>query len=245
MIKKVKKEFYEFRLLLRSVPAIILTFFVMSVFSMNLLANKSLSLPFEWLALDCGIIVSWFSFLTMDIITKHFGPKGATEISLLAIFINLIFCLLFFAGSKIPGVWGESYIPGNESLLNNALDNTFGGTWYVLAGSTIAFILSSFVNNFLNFTVGKAFKKNPDGFTAYILRSYVSTAAGQFTDNLTFALIVSHFFFGWSLIQCITCALTGMLAELLCEAAFSFFGFKICEKWKKDGVGKEYIDYIN
>ena len=61
-------------------------------------------------------------------------------------------------------------------------------------------------------------------------------------DNLTFALVVSHFFFGWTIVQCLTCAATGMVVELLCEAVFFYPGFAITRRWKKDGVGKEYFD---
>lgn len=244
MLQKLKNEIFEFRLLLRSVPMLITALFIASVFAMNLLANKSISLPVDWLALDCGIVVSWFAFLAMDVITKHFGPKAATQISLTATCINLVFCLIFFIASVIPGVWGESFVDGSENVINAALDGTFGGTWYVLLGSTLAFCVSAVVNNFSNWGIGKLCKKNPDGIGAYILRSYVSTAIGQFVDNIIFALVVSHFFFGWSILQCVTCAMTGMLVELLCEALFSPIGYRITRKWKESGVGKEYLDYI-
>ena len=52
MSQKLKTELHEFELLLRSVPSVITVLFVMSVFAMNLLANKSVALPFDWLALD-------------------------------------------------------------------------------------------------------------------------------------------------------------------------------------------------
>lgn len=245
MLQKLKNEIFEFRLLLKSVPMLTIALFIASVLSMNLLANKSISLPVDWLALDCGIIVSWFAFLTMDIITKHFGPKGATQISFLAIIINLIFCLIFFIAGVIPGVWGESFVEGSQNAINNALDNTFKGTWYVLLGSTFAFCVSAIVNNFSNWGIGKLCKKNPDGIGSYILRSYISTAIGQFVDNIIFALVVSHFFFGWTILQCVTCALTGMAVELLCEALFSFFGYKITRRWKDERVGEEYLNYIH
>lgn len=244
MLQKLKNEIFEFRLLLRSVPMLITALFIASVLAMNLLANKSISLPVDWLALDCGIVVSWFAFLAMDVITKHFGPKAATQISLTATCINLVFCLIFYIASAIPGVWGESFVDGSENVINAALDGTFGGTWYVLLGSTLAFCVSAVVNNFSNWGIGKLCKKNPDGIGAYILRSYVSTAIGQFVDNIIFALVVSHFFFGWSILQCVTCAMTGMLVELLCEALFSPIGYRITRKWKESGVGKEYLDYI-
>lgn len=237
-----KSTVRELTLLFRSIPSPIMSVFVVSVVVMNLLANKSVSLPFDWLALDCGIVVSWIAFLSMDIITKHFGPKAATEASLFASAVNLLICAIFFISSKVPGVWGESFVDGSEDVINHALDATVGGTWYVLLGSTIAFIVSAFVNNFVNFAVGKMMKT--DGFAAYACRTYISTAVGQFTDNITFALIVSHFFFGWSLLQCVTCAATGMVVELLCEVIFSHLGYTVCKKWKNAGVGKEYFDYI-
>lgn len=244
MKEKIKNEILEIKILLRSVPSALVTLFVLSVFAMNLLANKSLNLPFSWLALDCGIIVSWFAFLAMDIVTKHFGPKAATQLSAFAILANLLFCLFFFLGSKIDGNWGESFVEGSENAINNALNNTFGGTWYVLLGSTVAFGVSAVVNNFSNWGIGKAFKKRPDGAAAYFLRTYVSTALGQFVDNLVFALIVSHNFFGWTLLQCVTCAATGMLAELLFEVVFSYFGFAVCKKWRSENVGAQYFEFV-
>lgn len=226
-------------LLLRSVPAVPFALFVVSVFAMNLLANKSLTLPVDWLALDGGILVSWFAFLSMDMLTKHFGPKAATQLSLTAIGLNLLFCLMLFLASRLSGVWGESYVPGSEAVINAALDHTFGGTWYVVAGSTAAMAVSAVVNNFVNALVGRFLRS--DGFAAYACRAYVSTAVGQFVDNLVFALLVSHMFFGWTLTQCFTCAATGMLAELLCECVFSPIGYRMCARWKRQGVGQAYL----
>lgn len=241
---KIKAELMELKLLLRSIPSLLITLFTVSVITMNLLANKSIALPVSWLALDCGVIVSWISFLSMDIITKHFGPKAATEASAVAVAINLLVCLFFFIAGKIPGMWGEAYVGGSEALLNSALDNTFSGTWYVLFGSTTAFLFSAIVNNFLNFGIGRLFRKAPDGFLAYACRTYISTAVGQFVDNLVFALIVSHFFFGWTMLQCVTCAVTGMLVELLCEILFSHLGYRICKKWQAENVGSQYLDHV-
>ena len=242
MLSKIKREIYEIKILLRSVPSTILTLFAVSVIAMNLLANKSVNLPVDWLALDCGIIVSWVAFLSMDIITKHFGPKAATQVSIVAVLFNLMICIIFFIAGSIPGIWGESYVEGSETIINSALDHTFSGTWYVLLGSTTAFIISAVVNNFLNYLIGKLINKNSDSYLVYAVRTYISTAVGQFADNLVFALIVSHIFFGWSMLQCITCSVTGMIVELLCEVIFSPIGFSVCKKWKKDNVGKEYFE---
>ena len=242
--QEIKEFFVELKVLLRSVPPMLLTLFALSVVAMNLLANKSI-VNLDWLALDAGITLSWLAFLTMDIITKRYGPKAGIMISIVALIINLLFVLIFFIASVIPGMWSESYVPGSEDIINTAMDKTFRGTWYVLLGSSIAFAVSAVVNCLLNFAIGKAFKKNPDGFMAFALRSYVSTAIGQFVDNILFALIVSHIFFGWTMLQCVTCALTGMVLELLFEIVFSPIGFHTLKRMEKDGVGNDYLIYRN
>ena len=50
--------------------------------------------------------------------------------------------------------------------------------------------------------------------------------------------------FCWTPLQCATCALTGALAELIMEIAFSPIGYRITKKWQEQRVGSEYLDYI-
>ncbi len=149
-MKHVKAFFSEARLLLSSVPPLTFALFLLSVFAMNLLANKSIDLPVGWLALDCGIVVSWVAFLCMDVLTKHFGPRAATIVSVAAIGCNLLACLILYLASLVPGTWGAFFDFGEQPVVNDALDSTFGGTWYVLLGSTVAFISSAVINNFSN-----------------------------------------------------------------------------------------------
>lgn len=247
MLTRLKRELDEFVTLLKSVPPVTVAIFTVSLIAMNLLANKSVDMPTElgrYLALDCGFLVSWGAFLAMDVLTKHYGPKAATELSIFALILNLLCAFLFFLGSVVPGNWSASFDSGNVDGVNTALDYTFRGSWYVVFGSALAFAISAFVNNFLNFGIGKLFKKNPDGALAYYTRSYVSTAVGQFADNLVFAITVSYVFFGWDVLQCFMCAVTGMIIELLCEALFSPIGYALCKKWKHTGVGKTYLALV-
>lgn len=240
MKERIKKSWIEFKLLLRSIPATVVTLFVVSVICMNLLANKTL-IQLDWIALDGGILISWLSFMCMDIITKHFGPKAANRISILAAGINLLTCLIFFVASIIPST-ADDY---------TAFNGIFGGTWFILLGSTIAFLASAVINNTMNWMIGKSFRKNPDGKLAYATRTYVSTFIGQFMDNLIFAVIVFMFFapifwdgFCWTFIQCVMCSLTGALAELVMEIVFSPLGYKITKKWQAESVGKEYFEFV-
>ena len=235
----IKGTLKETFLLLRNIPSPVVAFFVVSVITMNLLANKTI-LSVEYLALDGGILVSWIAFLAMDIVTKHFGPKAATLLSIFALFVNLLFSLIFYL---------VSLIPSDTSPFIESFNAIFGGTWFILLSSSIAFIASAIINNFLNYAVGKTFKKNPDGKLAYFTRSYVSTFIGQFADNMIFASLVFLLFFpifqgwGWTFIQTLMCSLFGAAFELLMEVVFSPLGYYITKRWKKDHIGEQYFIY--
>ena len=222
----MKKAMSDFRDLMRRVPPMVVSLLFLSIVGMNLLANKSINTGVDWLALDCGILFSWLTFLCMDILTQGFGPKAATMLSVAALGMNLFMALIFFIASRIPGVWGESFVEGSEEILNTALNNTFGGTWFIILGSSVAFLVSAAINNFLNYGIGTKLEENR-GFGGVAVLAYVSTFVAQFADNLVFALLVSKVFFGWSLLQCFTCALTGAVLELLFEVFFSPLGYRL------------------
>lgn len=238
---KVKELCMEFKILTKNLPALWVSFFILAIVGMNLLANKSINTGLSWLALDAGILFSWLTFLTMDVITKRYGPRAGIMVSIIGLLANLLMALVFYIASLIPGMWSEEI----SAETGRAVNNTFKGTWFIILGSSAAFIVSAIVNCLLNFVIGKAFKKKPDSFVAFALRSYVSTSVGQFVDNLLFALIVSLYFFNWTIVQCVTCALTGMVLELLFEVVFSPIGFISLRRMEKEGIGQEYIDYMN
>ena len=237
----MKKRIKTMVILLRSIPSPVVALFVLSVIAMNILANKTIFMN-DLVAIDGGILVSWLSFLSMDIVTKHFGPVASTRLSIFAIIINLLTCLIFFVVSIIPGASSEDYTAFNQII---------GGTWFILLSSTIAFFSSAVINNFLNYEIGKIFKKNPDGKMAYVTRTYISTFIGQFFDNLIFAILTFMIFapifwdgFHWTFIQCVTCSIIGALLEVLFEIVFSPIGYIILKRWKKDNIGEAYFKYM-
>ena len=237
----IKREYEDYKILLRNIPSLVVSLFIVSVIVMNLLANKEL-FSTKYLALDCGFTVSWVSFLCMDMICKHFGEKQAAKISLLALFINLMVCLLFKLMSLTPGMWGEFYSTGLTEV-NDSLNSTFGGSWYIVLGSSTAMLVSAICNSIINTFIGKRLKK--DNFVSFAIRSYISTGIAQFLDNLVFAVMVSYVFFGWTPLQVITCSLTGALAELLFEIVLSPVGYRVTKGWKAEKVGEEYIRSIS
>lgn len=243
-MKKLKtvivNEVEDYKILLRNAPTVTMIFFSLSVVFMNIFAGKEL-INISYLALDCGFLVSWISFLCMDMLTKRFGAKPAIKLSFFTVFVNILCVGLFFVMSKLGNHWSEYYNTGSD-LSDAAINNLFGGTWYVIVGSMTAFAIASVINSIINFAIGKAIKRK--NFLEYALRSYVSTAIGQFVDNFVFASLVSVAFFGWTWKQVVCCSIVGATAELIAEVVFSPVGFKVCKKWEAEGVGNSYI-YAN
>ena len=236
----IKRAFESYRLLLKSIPWWVTLPFVMSVVFMNLFANKVIFRYGNFLAADGGLLISWIPFLTMDMVVKRFGPKAATKMNIFAMLVNLLCIGVFSAVVAIPGDGGDY----------SAFNGAFGSTWFIILGSSIAFVVSGVVNNFSNFAIGKLFKKNPSGKLAYVSRTYVSTFLGQFVDNVIFAVIVFVVFgpMYWEGFEpftaglCFGTGVVGAVLELLMEVLFSPIGYKVCNKWQEQGVGKEYIE---
>ena len=235
MVKYLKKELNEYKILLNDMPSLVLCLFTLSVVCMNLLANKELFTT-EYLALDCGFTLSWISFLCMDIICKRYGPRAANRISFLVLVINLLICTAVKLLSMTPGKWGEYYSASDVVIadaINNSLNVTIGGTWYIVLGSSLAMFVAALTNSSLNWFIGKTFSE--DSYKHFAVRSFVSTTAAQFVDNLVFATVISKVFFGWTWTQVIVCSITGAVFELLWEVIFSPLGYRITKKWKENG----------
>ena len=240
----LRRELEDYKSLLRNIPSIVAALFFLSVVAMNLLANKELFTT-DWLALDCGFTLSWISFLLMDMICKRFGAKAAMKLSVAALAVNLCVCGIFWLLSLTPGHWGEYYSwldsdPAAAQAADLALNRTVGGSWYVVLGSALAMLVSSAVNSLSNHLIARRLKSN--NFGSFALRSFCSTALAQFVDNLIFATVVSHVFFGWTWTQVLVCSLTGALMELLCEVVFSPLGYRMARQWEEEKVGQDYID---
>ena len=233
----IRREHEDLKLLMRSIPSLTITLFVLSVVCANLMANKEL-VNYKYVAVDCGTVFSWIMFLCMDVICKRWGGRAAMKVSLLALVINLGVCGCFALLALAPGKWGAFYDSGLLEV-NSALNTTFGGSWYVVLGSSIAFLISSAVNALLNSAIGAATKLG--GFKAFALRSYLSTAVAQLVDNLIFTTLVSKIFFGWTWTQVLVCALIQATWELLCEVLFSGIGYKVVCSWEQEQVGQDYL----
>lgn len=237
-------DFKDWKMLFRSIPSLVTTLFVISVVIMNLMAAKTIVMTEpSWLGITGGLLLSWVPFLCMDVIVKTYGAKAATKLNLLGLFINLV-CVGIFELISVIQIGGD---PNTYAAFNA----TFKQTWQILLASSIAYVISGVVNNFVNEGIGKMFKKNPDGRGAYITRTYVSTMIGQFVDNFIFTGLAFLVFFkfsigtslGWTIWTVLGTAVFGAVLELVMEVIFSPLGYKLCQKWRADGVGRDYLEY--
>lgn len=232
----------DWKLLFRSIPGLVTCGFVISVVVMNLMASKVIIMT-SFMGITGGVLLSWLPFLTMDTVVKTFGLKAANKLTLLGLIVNLA-CIGIFQLVSVIQV-------GGDASSYAAFDATFSQTWQIFVASSIAFLVSGVVNNASNVFIAKLVKKNPDGKVAYMLRTYISTAIGQFVDNFIFAGLAFMVFFqlsigsslGYTWLSVLGTAAFGALLELLMEVIFSPIGYRICQKWRKEAVGEEYLAY--
>ena len=240
----IKSELKDYKILLRNVPSMVISVFILSVVCMNLMASKELYSS-RYFCINCGLALSWISFLCMDCICKRYGAKASVKISILAMAVNVITVFIFKLLSMTPGHWAAFYSASDAAtgeLINDGLNSTFGNTWYVVFGSALAMLISAVVNSYTNAWIGKAHDKGTYG--SFALRSFISTAIGQWVDNFVFSAVVSHVFFGWNWTQVIICSTTSMFIELAFEAIFSPVGFKVSKNWEDEGIGEDYLNCI-
>ncbi len=222
-------------LLLKSLPKHTVVLFIMIVIGMNLLARfQIISLPF--LALNAGIFISWGAFLILDIVTKHFGAKAANILTIIAIIANLTVGSIFF---------GLSF-----AFKNSDIDIFLFSQWSILLASTIAFVISSLTNNYMNVFVGKKLALDPNKKKVFMIRSYVSTFLGQVVDNFIFVFLAFYLFpyipgavpVHWTIWQCIGASILCALIELLSEVVISPLGYRILRHWEEKDIGREYLE---
>jgi len=211
---------------IRSIPSVMLAIFCVTIVLMNVLANKTI-FQNDYIAIDGGILVTWIVVIIMDLVASVKGPKITIKMSVFGTIISLICSLIFYLVSIIPA--GENFKSFSEVL---------GGTWFIIISGAIAFICSSSLNAFLNWLIGKSFKRNPSGKIAFAMRCQISTLISQILDNfvfnaLTFMVFAPIFWngFHWTPVQCICCALVYGAIELFIELCIFPIIFRIYKKW--------------
>lgn len=234
MISKIKSLAEDYKVLLRNVPALMTMFFVIATIAMNCAAGKLIFTAGN-VSLTGGFLLSAVPFLAMDTVTRHMGARASIMLNVLSATFNVFFVLFMSLVAAIP-----TEMPYTE------FNYVYGSVWFIVVCSTLAFIISGVANSLLNAAIGKMFKKQ--NVVEFITRSYVSTFIGQAVDNFLFIggvyVIFAPIFWGMDpmpIATCIGTAIVGGLVELLAEVVLSPVSYRICARWKKEGIGAEYI----
>lgn len=192
----------------------------------NLFEMKTLGTPAFAFA-GGGILLSWATFMIMDITTELFGKKETMKIYTFAGLINLFIVVLSQVVILIPGVYPEQ---------NAAFAQIFSNGIRTALASFAAFWFGNFVN--MQIMIKLKSKANSNSKFLLFIRAVVSTIFGQFVDNLLFATLafapigLSLFETSWTTI--LTTSLFGTFMETIIESCFvPFITIPVAMKIKK------------
>lgn len=174
-----------------------------------------------------GILLSWATFMIMDITTELFGKKETMKIYTFAGLINLFIVVLSQVVILIPGVYPEQ---------NAAFAQIFSNGVRTVLSSFTAFWFGNFVN--MQIMIKLKSKANSNSKFLLFIRAVVSTIFGQFVDNLLFATLafapigLSLFETSWTAI--LTTSSFGTFMETIIESCFvPFITIPVTMKIKK------------
>lgn len=173
-----------------------------------------------------GVILSWATFMIMDICTELFGKKDTMTVYTFAGILNLVIVCLAQIVIKIPGTYPEQ---------NMAFELIFSNGIRTALASFIAFWVGNFVN--MNIMIDMK-SRTPQSDLWFFVRAVTSTIVGQFVDNMVFATLafapvgISVFEMRW--IDIITSVLFGTCVETIIESCFvPFITIPVSKKIEK------------
>ena len=190
---------------------------VYSVFTVvqNLFEMKTLGTP-NFAVGGGGVMLSWATFMIMDITTELFGEKKTMQIYTIAGILNLFIVILSQLVIAIPGVYPEQ---------NEAFRLIFSNGIRTALASFAAFWCGNFINMKVMVGMKKVLKEGQKSNSFLLfLRAVISTIAGQTIDNMLFATLafapigLSAFEMRW--IDIVTSSMMGVINETVIEMLF-------------------------
>ena len=201
---KEQKKFYT----LAVIMALYTTFTVVqNLFEMKTIGTEAFAFG------GGGIMLSWATFMLMDISTEIYGKKDTMRIYTFAGLTNLLIVILAQVVIAFPGVYPEQ---------NEAFVRIFSNGIRTVLASFAAFWMGNFVN--MNIMIKmKGTDKSGSKFMLF-LRALVSTILGQFVDNAFFATLafapigISVFEMAWR--DILTSSAFGTFMETIIETVW-------------------------
>lgn len=161
-----------------------------------------------------GTIVSWITFVIMDIFAEEYGKQLANFIIDLATVLNIV--VIVFAKLII-------LLPGTYELQNEAFYQIFNNGPRTILASIIAFRIGNKLNVWVMVKL-KSKAKNYRTRKSFYFRAIASTVVGQYLDNLIFLLIafapIGISAFEMRISDIMSVVILGTLLEVLIESIF-------------------------
>lgn len=175
-----------------------------------------------------GVMLSWATFMLMDICTEVYGKDDTVKVYTIAGLVNLLIVVLSQIVIAIPGVYPEQ---------NAAFAQIFSNGPRTALASFGAFWLGNFVNMHIMVKMKNAVKDDRAKF-AFFGRAVISTALGQFVDNMVFATLafapigISAFEMTWR--DIFTSSIFGVFSETVIESCMvPFITIPVSNKLKE------------
>ncbi len=138
------------------------------------------------------IFISFLPMMVGDILTECFGWKKGFIISSIAYTICLIFTLIMWGSTIIPG----QVFPGEGDFTffaTDAYNTLFAGSWILILASAIAYYIGIFFNCYIMGKLKDRAQVTGDNNWKLFGRFISSTVIGQTLDNAIFFLIPMAF----------------------------------------------------
>ena len=175
-----------------------------STILLNIYCMKVLSIR-NYIIGDCGLLISWIIFLSLNLITKNFGEKTAINVIKIINFISIIISLINQFIVILP-------VPLDYQEANNSFSMIFSSSIRIIISSNIAY----FLGNITYIKIISHYKDN-------ILSSFLS----QIIDNFIFAsmafapLKISKYEMKFT--DILTSTFVGSIVETIIERLILFF----------------------
>jgi len=206
--ERVKRELKKYEVMMYFMAVYAVFTVVQNLFEMKTLGTEAFAFG------GGGGLLSWATFMIIDISTELFGKKETIKLYTFAGVINLFIVGLAQLIIALPGVYPEQ---------NEAFRLIFSNGIRTALASFAAF----WVGNYVNMTIMikmKEWAKDTDSKFLLFVRAVVSTIFGQFVDNFTFATLafapihLSAFEMRWK--DILTSSVFGTGMETLHETIF-------------------------
>ena len=216
--KQLKK--YEVMMYFMAVYAVFTV--VQNLFEMKTLGTEAFAFG------GGGGLLSWATFMIIDISTELFGKKDTIKLYTFAGVMNLFIVTLAQIINALPGVYPDQ---------NEAFNLIFSNGVRTAFASFAAFWIGNFINMTIMIKMKEMCKDKDSKFLLFI-RAIISTIFGQFVDNFAFATLafapigISAFEMEWKHIFTSSCF--GTFMETVNESIFvPFITIPVITRLKK------------